>query len=166
MAVQSLDLTLDLRSDEAVHACWEAVTAVGARSEGERTGESHRPHLTLFAGAEMDQEMLDLAASELQHRFPLRLPVTATVVFGGGPFVVAHLVMPTPALTVLQQRLRDLAGGGSTRPWVPHLTLAKKVTDDYLGAVLAAAAEHRPDFIDIDHLRHWDPTCRTVTTLM
>lgn len=166
MAFQSLDLTLDPRSDDAVHAGWEAVTAVGARSEGERTGDSHRPHLTLFADAEMDQEMLDLAAGEVRGLFPLRLPVAATVVFGGGRFVVAHLVMPTPTLAALEQRLRDLAGDTSTRPWVPHLTLAKKVTSAHLGAVVAAADEHRPDFVDIDHLRHWNPTFRTVTTLL
>lgn len=172
MAYQSLDLTLDPSSDHAIRGCWDAVAALGVPSEGGRTSASHRPHLTLFAAPAIGPDQVDLAVNELRPLLPLLLALGAGVVFGNGPFVAAHLVVVPPSLGLLEERLRQQHGEQPDRPerlghaWIAHLTLSKRVSIHRLGAVMETIGQHRPDFVVIDHLRHWDPMCRTVTRLL
>lgn len=177
MAYQSLDLTLSPDSDDAIRAGWEAVTALGVPSEGGRTSHSHRPHLTLLAAPTMSPELLDLAVSRIGPLLPLRITLGAGVVFGHGPFVAAHLAVIPPSLGLIEQELQQHllprqtdaqsdGAGQSARDWIAHLTLSKKVPIDRLGEVMQAVCRHRPDFVQIDHLQHWDPACRVVTALV
>lgn len=165
MPLQSLDLTLDPDSDLAVQAGWWAFDEIGIRSESRRTSASHRPHVTALAVSEMTSTLLECASRELGQLLPLQLPVGATVVFGGGPYVVAHLVIAPSSLCRAVAGLREMSGA-TALPWVPHLTLARKVQAAQLAAAIAAAADVRPPFVVADHLRHWDPMCRTVTSIV
>lgn len=164
MPLQSLDLTFDPDGDRAMRAGWLALDEIGIRSEGRRSSESHRPHLTTLSSAEMTSALLAHATAEMGRLLPLRLSVGATVVFGNGPYVVAHLVIVPPSLCQAVAGLRDLSGSADL-PWIPHLTVARKVRDAQLGPAVAAAALVRPEFVMADQLRHWDPRCRAVTTL-
>ncbi len=164
MPFQSLDVTLDPESDASLRDGWAALTQAGVRSEGERVSDSHRPHLTALAAAEFTAELLDQAARDIGALLPLELPVGASVVFGRGPFVVAHLLTPSAELREVVHRLRSSAG--VTEPsWVPHLTLSRKVPIGQIGAALDVTARARPSIFIADALRHWDPRYRTVTTL-
>lgn len=163
MPFQSLDLTLDPASDALLRAGWTALTDAGITSEGERVSDSHRPHLTALAAAGFRPELLELAGRDLGALLPMELPVSATVVFGRSRLVVAHLLSPGAAVREVIERLRDEAG--VTEPWVPHLTLSRKVTAEQLAGALHIAAETRPATITIDALRHWNPETRIVAAL-
>lgn len=164
MPFQSLDLTLDPASDALMRDGWAALTNAGLRSEGERVSDSHRPHLTVLAAAEFSPELLKEAAETLGALLPMELPVSATVVFGRGPFVVAHLLTPQIRLRAIVEQLRGNAGVTETN-WVPHLTLSRKVPTGQIGEALQIAVADRPSVFVADALRHWDPNCRTTTTL-
>ena len=163
MPFSSLDLTLDPASDDAVRTGWRMLEDLRIPSEGRRASPTHRPHLTLFTAQVVSPEVQERATAELTPLLPMRLTSHATVVFGRGPFVVAHLVAPHPALQAIEARLRAV---GDSRPWIPHLTLSRKVPLDRLNDALKAAETIRPSVIILDHLRHWDPECRTVSTLI
>lgn len=165
MPLQSLDLTLDSDGDVAVRAGWWAFDEIGIRSESQRTSASHRPHVTALAVPEMTSNLLEHASHEVGRLLPLHLPVGATVVFGCGPYVVAHLVIAPPSLSQAVAGLRAMSGTTGP-PWIPHLTVARKVPATQLEGAIAAAADIRPSFVVADHLRHWNPICRTVTTIV
>lgn len=165
MPLQSLDLTLDGEGDAAMRAGWSALDEIAVRSEGQRTSASHRPHLTALALSEMTSALLEEATHTFSRLLPLQLSVGATVVFGTGPYVVAHLVIAPVSLCQVVAGLRDLSDAPGL-PWIPHLTLSRKVPAAQLSEVVATAAHSRPAFVVADHLRHWDPICRTVTTLV
>lgn len=164
MPAQSLDLTLDPASDDRMRANWQSLEDLDIPSEGRRTSASHRPHLTVLALPQFDPELLRRAAAELCPLLPLRLDIGAAVVFGRGPFVVSRLVTPSVLLRDVILRLRAQTGV-ALPAYVPHLTISRKVPSDRLTDALGAAARMRPTSFVIDQLRHWDPGCRTVTTL-
>ncbi len=153
MPFQSLDLTLDPASDAAMRAGWTALIEAGIRSEGERVSDSHRPHLTALAATKFLPELLQQAGRDLGALLPLQLPVSGTVVFGAGPFVIAHLLTPSADLREVVQHLRSSAGVSQPN-WVPHLTLSRKVAVGQIGEALEIAARERPTTFIIDALRH------------
>ena len=161
MPFSSLDLSLDTESDDAVRAGWQALEQCEIPSEGRRTSPTHRPHLTLLAAQTVSPELLERAARELRTLLPARLTVQATVVFGRGPFVVAHLVAADPALRAAVSGLRNDEDG----PWIPHLTLSRKVPADRLNDALRAAGSSRPSTTVLDQLQHWDAVHHIVTRL-
>ncbi|MBO1754996.1 2'-5' RNA ligase family protein [Allobranchiibius sp. CTAmp26] len=163
MPFSSLDLSLDPATDEAVRTGWRTLEQLEIPSEGRRTSSTHRPHLTLLSAPTVTPELSQRAAHELGPLLPVRFTVGATVVFGRGPFVVAYLVVPDRALRDVVTDLRSDVEDGA---WVPHLTLSRKVPVTRLNDALCAAETARPDAGVADSLRHWDPTCRTVTSLI
>ncbi|UIJ35467.1 2'-5' RNA ligase family protein [Allobranchiibius sp. GilTou73] len=161
MPFSSLDLSLDPASDEAVRAGWQALEQQEIPSEGRRTSPTHRPHLTLLAAPTVPPDLLERAARDLRPLLPARLTARATVVFGRGPFVVAHLVVPDP---VLRAAVADLRGDEGDL-WIPHLTLSRKVPAGRLTDALRAAEGARPIVVVAQQLRHWDAIRHIVTPL-
>lgn len=161
MPFSSLDLSLDPASDEAVRAGWQALEQEEIPSEGRRTSPTHRPHITLLGAETVPLELQERAIRRLQPLLPARLVAGATVVFGRGPFVVAHLLTPDPALRTAVASLRDPKDG----LWIPHLTLSRKVPAYRLADALRAAESARPTTVVVNQLRHWDAAHHIVTQL-
>lgn len=101
--------------------------------------------------------------SQADHRSPSNAP-HITLTAGSGPDgVIPEEEAADLALAVERHAAnRDPA---VFRPWIPHVSLARRVPRSDLGGVLAAVAPLQPRRIVADRLLLWRPGPRTLTTL-
>ena len=167
----SIELLLDLGTDAAVRRMWTALVDGGLPSQGNHRSSSNRPHVTLVAAGRISPGVDDLARG-LADRFPLTVDIGATVVFRGGRSTVARLVVAGAGLLALHRDLHDIAvpfvDGAifdhcTPGHWTPHVTVARRVSDDQLGRVIAVADSAAPGDLptaSIIGLRRWDGEAR------
>lgn len=162
--VQSVELILDDESDATIRAAWDRLLGAGLPSQARHSGANNRPHVTLVAFRTPDparEAAIEAAVgSKLAPEMPLRLG--GLVAFGRGPFVLARLVVTSPALLSLQAAVFEAAGTQSSPTafaapgqWTPHVTLAHRLAGDQLGdaVVLVAAPETA---VTVAGCRRWD----------
>lgn len=142
--VQSVELLLDERSETAVRRDWARLVAAGLPSQARHTAASNRPHITLAATSAIDpaaEPALAVACGGL----PLPVRLGALTLFGHGRFVLVRSVVADLALLDLQRRIHELvgtdrAGDSQMAPgrWVPHVTLAHRLTAAQVAEALEA----------------------------
>ena len=160
--VQSVELLLDASGEAAIREQWRALTAAGFGAGR----ADHRPHVTLAVAREIWPRLEKQLESLVSEPFPLR--IGAPMVFGDRRMILVRGVVPSQALLTLQSKIADTIAGcpgsaANMRPghWTPHVTLARRVDTDRIGAAIGIAAS----FPDVDTLaigvRRWDGTNRT-----
>lgn len=169
MPLQSVELLLDPGTDEAVRALWQALSAAGLPSQADHHGPTNAPHVTLAAvpavtGA-AEEALVPLAA-----RLPMPLGLAAPVLLGERRPALVLPVRPGGELDRLHAdvaaalsvgRLGATEGGAAELPWVPHVTLARRVPDDLAPRALALARSLEvPAPVTATTLRRWDPERR------
>ena len=158
---QALELTFDRRADEAIRAQWQELRAAGLPSMARHTAPTNRPHITLDA-----REAVTPEAEEALGPVALRLPVDVLV---GAPLLfharrrwvlTRHVVMDRAllelhahALTLLGLEPESLTSPGR---WVPHVTLARGLSDDQLPVALKLVSTAQPVKAVALRLRRWD----------
>lgn len=161
--VQSIELVLDEVLDHAVRDEWALLLDAGLPSQARHTGASNAPHVTLGV-ADAVPEAVEVALVGLAHGTGEPLRLGGLVVFGGRTSVLSRLVVPSAGLLRLhrdvQAALADLPGRPpTTEPgrWTPHVTLARRLHADQLGAALVLLAD-RPRELEgtIRAVRRWD----------
>lgn len=159
--VQALDLTFDRPTDERVRAEWAALRSAGLPSLARHTGATNRPHLTLDSRDVVD-ERAEAGLRVVAARLPLDVRVGTVLLFHAKQrWVLArHVVVDRPLLELHEHARSVLGDGGSplTDPgrWVPHVTLARGLTDEQLPGALALLAESQPFPARALRLRRWD----------
>lgn len=137
-----MELVPDGAADEAVRADWAALAEAGLPSQAGHTGQSNRPHVTLTLAATAPGPVRERLAAIARD---LPLPVTAgpVLVFGRRQFVLARLAGPDAGLLHLQRRVVaalddpvDPHGTFAVGAWVPHLTLARRLSAEQVAAAL------------------------------
>ncbi|GAA1462473.1 2'-5' RNA ligase family protein [Williamsia maris] len=173
----SIELLVDPDTDAAVRRMWTALMDSGLPSQGNHRSSSNRPHITLVAAEGIDAAVDDVART-LGSRLPLRVDIGATVVFRGGRSTVARLVVASRDLLVLHREVYEIAGPfvrgevfAHCEPdrWTPHLTVARRVTDDQLGRAIAVAddsAHGESLTATIIGMRRWDSDARADVDLI
>jgi len=162
---QSVELVLDEQLDALVRADWDALAAAGLPSQARHRSPSNRPHVTLAARAAIDDSLgpaMALALGEL----PIPLRLGALSVFGRDRFVLVRAVVPDIGLLQRQALLGDVLGRDDELPymraghWVPHVTLAHRVTSEQVA--LALSLLHGPREADgyAVAARRWDGDAR------
>ena len=164
---QSVELTLDARTDGAVREQWARLAEADLPTE-KRTQPrpSHRPHVTLFAAEAIDPGA-DARLPELLTGLSLELRIGGVLLFGPrrGKVIVVRQVVLSRALLELQTAVAALCGAdpaGQFGPgrWTPHVTLARRVPTAQLGSVMTALG----DLPELEALsrrcRRWDSVQR------
>lgn len=172
---QSVELLLDADSDAAVRAQWSALLAAGLPSE-DRSGrpltaqQFHAPHITLYAAARMDPAT-DERLPPLVAGLDLEVQIGSVLVFGPrrGSCILVRTVVPTRSLLDVQAAtaaLCDAEPAGQFGPghWSPHITVARRVPVDQVGACLTVLGEH-PLSARITQCRRWDGDAKTAWLL-
>ncbi|GAA3627131.1 2'-5' RNA ligase family protein [Microlunatus ginsengisoli] len=171
---QSIELLLDGRAEEAVRRQWNLLADAGMPSE-RRTGadENHRPHVTLFA-ADAVPEAAEAALPGLVAELDLELQIGALMLFGprrGRCILVRQMTASIPLLE-LQARVAQACGADSAGQfgpgrWSPHVTLARRVPPDRLGAMLTTLGRtaDTPVLARVTGCRRWDGTRKTAWLL-
>ncbi|MET1004232.1 MAG: 2'-5' RNA ligase family protein [Propionibacteriaceae bacterium] len=163
---QSVELLLDPETEALVEGQWLALHDAGLPSEhrSQHAG-SHRPHVTLFAGASLPEPESELTALVVDAP---GMPVTlgSVLLFGPrrGQYVVVRQLLPTVALLELQEAVASWCGalrGGPFGPgrWAAHLTLARRARAEDLPAMLALLAGEQHS-ATVTGVRRWDGTAK------
>ncbi|TCN49521.1 2'-5' RNA ligase superfamily protein [Rhodococcus sp. SMB37] len=165
--VQSVELLLDDRLDGHIREQWESLRAAGIDSQTRIRTESNRPHITLFVAESIPPDVEEAAREAISTvEIPMRLG--GVVLFGGRHATVARLVVPSAPLLELQARIFAAFSQcpgipAHLRPgeWTPHVTLARRVPADRIGAA-TIAAHHTPGDPagTAHHIRRWDGTAK------
>ncbi|MGJ0120956.1 2'-5' RNA ligase family protein [Williamsia sp. MIQD14] len=173
----SLELLLDPDTDATIRRMWTALLAADLPSQGAHRSSSNRPHITLLATERIDPGV-DAVARGLVDRFPLTVDVGATVVFRGGRSTVARLVVASRELLALHREVHHLAAPFvdgvvfdhcTPDHWTPHLTVARRVSDEHLGRCIAVADDggHGAAITaTVTGMRRWDSDSREVVELI
>ena len=160
---QSVELLLDDAADTEIRAEWDRLGDAGLPT-ARRTEPSphHAPHVTLWAGQQLG------AAADARLR-PLFTDLDLALMIGGvllfGPrrwgWVLVRQVLVSTELLALQQRVVRVCGSGYGQfgdgRWSPHITLARRVDGDQIGAALRALGHPPAELTATVRLaRRWD----------
>ena len=163
---QSVELLLDAQADSIIRKQWAALAAAGLPSE-QRTGhdQSHRPHITLYAGDRIDPEV-EPALVEAVAGLDLAVVIGSVLIFGPrrGQSILVRSVVPSQDLLPLQARVAEICGADSEGQfgpglWSPHVTLARRVPNDQVGAALEILGD-RTTTATITECRRWDGSAK------
>jgi 2'-5' RNA ligase len=187
----ALELLLDPELEHRVRGAWEVLAAAGLPSQALHPHPTNRPHVTLAVTEESADDPADdptddpadgvpdavraALAVELA-ALPLTVCLDGVVVLGGRRRTVAWLVVPSAPLLRLHRDVHravhgaaraDASGPPLLRPdrWVPHVTLAARVTSEQAAAVVAALGGLPAATGTADAVRSYDLVARTTTTL-
>ncbi|MBY6411265.1 2'-5' RNA ligase family protein [Rhodococcus sp. BP-252] len=159
--VQSVELLLDDELDDAVRREWQLLFDAGLPSQARHRGASNRPHVTLAVADDFTD--LDARIGTLPvPLFPIRLG--PLVVFRGRHATLARLVIPSAELLDAHTAVASLVGTArGVRPhtapghWTPHVTLARRMTDDELGSAIELLHSEPGILVgETSALRRWD----------
>ncbi|MGL5819196.1 MAG: 2'-5' RNA ligase family protein [Phycicoccus sp.] len=165
-----LDLLPDAGTDAWLREQWSTLAVAGLPSLANHRSASNRPHLTLTMTQEWPGPDAAGAARATAGSLPLTTGLGGLLVLGSEPFVLAHAVVATEPLLALQRAVATGCGAPATehvRPgtWVPHLTLAVRMTAAQVGAALPLVAGGRHPAparaVTFVGVRHWDSVSRT-----
>ena len=159
MPQQSLELVPDDDGREQVRALWAALREAGLPSQADHTAASNEVHLTLTETGSLDPE--DERVGAVAGLLPVTAGVAGLVVLGGPRLAAVALLVVPPAEVVAAV---SALPGREVRPWVPHVTLARRLDRRTAGDVVATV-DVLPDQLRFTGLRHWDPAERTLTSL-
>jgi 2'-5' RNA ligase len=159
--MQALDLTFDRHTDERVRAEWETLRDAGLPSLAGHPGVTNRPHVTLDSRDHLAAEA-EVGLGAVAARLPLDVRVGTVLLFHATQrWVLARHVVVGRALLELHEHVLSVLGrGGSplTEPgrWVPHVTLARGLSDAQLSQALTVVADSPPFTATVLRLRRWD----------
>lgn len=161
--MQALELLLDDGTDETVRGEWDALSRAGLPSQADHTGASNAPHVTLLAADELPATDEELSGA-LSGSLPVALRLGPVVAFPGRRLVLARLVIADAALLELHGavvRASRCVPSPLTAPgrWVPHVTLARGIPPDGVGAALAVLRAPGASGT-ATRLRRWDSVLR------
>lgn len=163
--MRSIELVFDDTTDSTIRADWSRLADAGLPSLAGHSSPSNSPHITLAAGPGLEFSSPDGSWREL----PIDIGFSGAVLFpaGAGKYVLARSVVLATSLLELHRRLHQNLSGALplTLPgeWTPHVTLARRVPAQQLGAAM--------DLLDLRFegqctgARLWDSGTKTITPL-
>lgn len=165
----SIELVFDAAADATIAAQWDALAAAGLPSQGRTRSESNRPHVTLIAAESID-DAIDHDLAAFTDVPGLEVNIGAVLLFRGRRSTAARLVVPSAELLALHTHIFEMSRGhvgGEPLPhiepgaWTPHVTLARRLTDDQIGFALMTLA-FAPDIFTarVAGLRRWNSDTR------
>jgi len=171
----SIELLFDDRGEASIRRVWRVLADAGLPSAQRVSSPTNRPHVTLLAAERIGAEV-DGPLAELRPRFPVPCVLGAPLVFGGGRWTLAQLVVPSAELLGVQAEvyrrclphlLAEPFGHSAPGYWTPHVTLGRRFTSaqvsDALAVVARVAGETATRAVG---LRRWDGDRRVEQVLI
>jgi 2'-5' RNA ligase len=185
----ALELILDADLDDRVRQAWAVLVDAGLPSQARHPHPTNRPHVTLTStdGAAQGRDEGDGSTEAVPASLvtplttalaalPLPVRLDGVVVLGGRRRTVAWLVVPSAPLLRLHRDLHEAVhqaaaadgdcGSPLLRPdrWVPHVTLATRLTSEQAGAVVDALGALPAATGTAAAVRAYDLVARTTIT--
>lgn len=138
--MHSLEFVLDAPSDAWVRAEWASLDAAGLPSQTRHQGATNAPHVTLASAAVLGEDAVAVAVDVIAPLLPVEIELAGVVLLGRGPYALARLLTPgaplLAAVDTVRRHVRDPHSSG----WLAHLTLARRLPVDQVGAALGIVA--------------------------
>ena len=166
----SLELLPDLASDRWLRAQWAALEAAGLDALSRHRSPSNRPHLTAVTVAHLPDGAVPRLTALLDTALPLEVRLGPPLVLGVSRHVLARSLLPDTALLALHARaarVLGVAADSRSAPghWVPHLSLARRMTHADVGKALPVLADDEGATVTLTGARLWDSQARRETHL-
>ncbi|GAB3244421.1 2'-5' RNA ligase family protein [Kineosporia babensis] len=171
---QSLELLLDPELDALVRDQWDELRAAGLPSQGNHSGPSNAPHITLAVAQKVPDEIED-ALRALALQVPVSIRLGGLLWFGqrDGRQILVRSVVVNPELLALQaEAARLYAGLPGTDDlltpgrWSPHVTLGRRFRPDQVGAAFQTLGYFSESEGQAVALRRWDSDAKHAWTLL
>jgi hypothetical protein len=160
----SVELLFDADTETRLRQIWDDVAAADLPSRL----PAGRPHVTLVV-AEWISPDVDQLLGPIARRLPLACDIGALVLFGQSNAVLARLIVPTAELLALHADVQRICGP-HLQPgplphslpdrWTAHVTVARRVENASVRAVLGVAGQPAEFHGRLAALRRWDGTER------
>lgn len=162
----ALELIFDDVDDRDVRALWGLLEEAGLPSSARHQGSTHRPHVTVVSGARPEQLILALAARTWAPLLPVALPRDGLIMLGSRRLALAEALEASRPVRQARERIAAQWPDADSRPWMPHVTLAPRLTPEQLAqAEQVLADRNTPDSWRAVGLRWWDPDQGAVTRI-
>jgi hypothetical protein len=166
----SLELLPDDVSDRLLRAQWAALDAAGFEALSRHHSPSNRPHVTVASVVRLPDGAVPRLAALLARSLPVEVRLGPPLVLGPGPRVLARSLVPDGALVRLHAEAALTLGvprDSRYAPgrWVPHLSLARRLTDAEVGNALDVLADDEGTPVRFTRGRLWDGNARAETDL-
>ena len=162
--LHAYELLPDDEGRDAVLRDWQALRDAGLPSQLDHKGMTNTPHVTVLTAEALGPEHDEVAVSRLGKTLPVEVRASGLALLGG---TRVSLVRILDVADVLAGAVLDLRAGvpHAKHPgWLPHVTLARRLTRAAVPAALDAVG-HRDLALRLVELRRWDPDAGTVRTL-
>ena len=173
---QSVELLLDPAAEAAIRGEWTRLAAAGLPSEDRSARPDpasrtfHAPHVTLYAGDSI-APAAGAGLVDVVTGLDLEVEIGSVLVFGPrrGRCILVRSVVATAELLAVQTAVAsrcdaDPEGQFGPGRWSPHVTLARRVATDQVGACLELLGERNLS-ARITRCRRWDGTAKTAWLL-
>ena len=157
-------MLLDEGLDALVRSDWDPLAVAGVPSQGRHRSASNRPHVTLAAMKAVDAALEPQMVRALGD--PGAGPAGRAVGVRSRPVRDVRAVVPDIELLRRQALLGAVLGSGAELPymqaghWVPHVTLAHRMTADQVAVALSVVRGPRVADGYAVGVRRWDGDAR------
>ena len=162
--LHSIELVADAAGEAAVRAEWQALRDAGLRSMLDHTGATNTPHVTVIALPSLTPADEDRATTLLGTLLPVEVTTSGVAVFGGSIVTLVRTLDVADEVVRAVLDLKAATAGHQHAGWLPHLTLARRLSRADLPRAIEAVG-HDSLAVSLGALRRWDPEQRAVHTL-
>ena len=162
--MHALELVPDEAGCDVVRSDWQALRDAGLPSQLDHSGTTNTPHLTAVAAAALGPPDEERAVELVGPLLPLEARTSGIALLGGARVSLVRLVEVPDDLVRAVLDLRRQVVGVQHSGWLPHVTLARRISRSDVPAALAAIG---PDesVLTVTSLRRWDPATEIVREL-
>lgn len=165
MPLHALELLPDPAGQAAIRRDWLTLREAGLKSQLDHRGATNAPHLTLVAAATIDLAVQELAVQLLAPLLPIQTQTSGLLILGTRRLTLARAVNVDDQVAAIVLRLREAVGGNPQPSWLPHVTLARGLSQSDVRNAIEVLS-HDTVELSLTELRRWDPDRRTVTSLL
>lgn len=162
--MHAIELLPDEAGCDVVRRDWQALRDAGLPSQLDHRGTTNSPHVTVVAApalaADDEQRVRELVAPLL----PVEVRVGGIGLLGGSKVSLVRLLDVPDDLVRAVLDLRSATADVQHVGWLPHVTLARRMSRDDVPAALATLG-HADEVMTLSAVRRWDPEAGIVTTL-
>lgn len=139
--------------------------ALALPTQADNTSTTNAPHVTLVSGAFADGALDELAGVLIARLLPSPAVLAELTLFGDARLTLARAVTLDGQLAEAVLALRAEAAqrdpGTARWPWVPHVSLARRLTREQARLAMAAVSGG-PLAVTLTQVRRWDFAARRV----
>jgi hypothetical protein len=162
--LHAYELLPDEEGRAAVLRDWQALRDAGLASQLDHKGMTNTPHVTVLTAESLGPDDDGVATSRLGGVLPVEVRASGIALLGGSRVSLVRILDVPDVLAGAVLDLRCGVPHAKHPGWLPHVTLARRLTRSSIPAALEAVG-HDDLTLRLVELRRWDPDAGTVRTL-